>query len=228
MALIHPRWHTVSTAVVLLCWAAVTLAQVSSNSLLEPQQKQVQGTGDWKKLRPHEKQALAPLANQWGMLTETQRGKWLTIAQQFAHLTTQEQQIMQDRMKSWVALSPTQRSQARLNFNLVQGIPKEEKKSRWDEYQSLSESEKRKLSSGSLAPARTAAPSRRPVAPERLVQPPLRTMPPQAIPPRQPIDGKTLLPMPAPALAASAAASEPLASPPALPAETSLTSPNDE
>ncbi len=224
----HRRWHTVSTAVVLLCWAAVTLAQMGSNSLLEPPQKQVQGTGDWKKLRPHEKQALAPLASQWGTLTETQRGKWLAIAQQFAHLTAQEQQIMQDRMKSWVALSPTQRSRARLNFNLVQDIPKEEKKSRWDEYQSLSESEKRKLSSGALAPARTAAPGRRPVAPERLVQPPLRTMPPQALPHRQPIDGKTLLPMPAPALAASAASSEPLVSPSDLPAQTPLKSQDDE
>lgn len=222
-----PRWFTVLAALALSCWTTCTSAQTNSNSI-GPEQQQVQGTGDWKKLKPHEKQALAPLAGKWGMLTETQRGKWLAIAQQFAYLTTQEQQIMQDRMKSWVALSPAQRSQARLNFNLLQSIPKEEKKSRWDEYQSLSESERRKLSSGALAPARTAAPTRHPVAPERLVQPPLRTMPPQTLPPRQPVDGKTLLPMPTPALQASAAASEPVVNIPSVAAEPTLTPQDDE
>ena len=156
-----------------------------------------QGTGDWKKLRPDEKRALAPLAGEWGQLTEVQRGKWLLIAQQFDQLPAAEQQVMQQRMKSWVALSPTQRNQARLNFNLLQNVPKEEKRSRWDEYQSLSDDEKRKLSAGSLSPARTAAPSRNPSSAERLVQPPLRTMPPQALPSRQPIDRRTLLPVPA-------------------------------
>lgn len=156
----------------------------------------VQGSGNWKQLKAHEKAALAPLAAQWGELTETQRSKWLTIAQQFDKLSSAEQQVMQARMKEWVALGPVQRNQARLNFNTVQNLSRDEKKSRWDEYQALSEEEKRKLSAGALAPAKTAAPSRTPVAPDRLVQPTVRTVPAAALPPRAPIDRKTLLPLP--------------------------------
>ena len=161
----------------------------------------VQGSGNWKQLKANEKAALAPLAAQWGELTETQRSKWLTIAQQFDKLSNADQQVMQARMKEWVALGPVQRNQARLNFNTVQNLSKDEKKSRWDEYQALSKEEKRKLSAGALAPAKTAAPSRTPVAPDRLVQPTVRTVPAAALPPRAPIDRKTLLPLPAAPLA---------------------------
>jgi len=104
---------------------------------------------------------------------------------------------MQTRMAEWVALNPVQRNQARLHFNTVQSLSKDEKKSRWDEYQNLSEAEKRKLSAGVLTTSKTAAPSPRPSASDRLVQPALRTLPAAALPPRTPIDQKTLLPIPA-------------------------------
>ncbi|MFM7025268.1 MAG: DUF3106 domain-containing protein [Limnohabitans sp.] len=156
-----------------------------------------QVSGNWKQLKPHEKKALAPLAAQWGELTETQRSKWLAIAQHFDQLSPAEQQIMQARMKEWVSLSPVQRNQARLNFNTFQGLSKDEKKSRWDEYQNLSDEQKRQLSAGVLTTSKTAAPSPRPSASDRLVQPALRTLPSAALPTRAPIDKKTLLPVPA-------------------------------
>lgn len=197
-------------ATTLSCCTLVSLAQPATGPTPAAQP---QGSGDWKHLKAHEKRALAPLATEWGQLTEVQRGKWLLIAQQFDQLPATEQQVMQQRMKSWVALSPAKRNQARLNFNLLQNLPKEEKKSRWDEYQSLSDDEKRKLSAGALGPARTAAPSRTPSSAERLVQPPLRTMPPEALPSRQPIDRRTLLPVPAaPVIQPAAPASMPPAS----------------
>ena len=156
----------------------------------------VQPHSRWARLSAYERAALAPLAEQWGQISETQRSKWLTIAQQFDKLSGAEQQVMQARMREWVALGPVQRNQARLNFNTVQNLSRDEKKSRWDEYQALSEDEKRKLSAGVLAPAKTAAPSRTPVAPDRLVQPTVRTVPAAALPARAPIDRKTLLPLP--------------------------------
>ena len=157
----------------------------------------VQNSGNWKQLKTHEKKALAPLAARWGELTETQRSKWLTIAQHFDQLSPAEQQIMQTRMTEWVSLNPVQRNQARLNFSTVQSLSKDEKKSRWDEYQNLSESEKRKLSAGVLTTSKTAAPSPKPSATDRLVQPTVRTLPAAALPPRTPIDPNTLLPLPA-------------------------------
>lgn len=158
----------------------------------------VRPSAQWLQLSARERTALAPLAEHWGSISETQRSKWLAIARNFDQLPASEQQLMQTRMKEWVALSPVQRNQARLNFNSVQSVSRDEKKNRWEAYQNLSDEEKRKLSAGQLGPARTAAPSPRPTPSQRLVQPAVRTLPPEALPARAPIDRHTLLPVPAP------------------------------
>ena len=197
----------------LAAWAGHGLAQTAGQA---PQAAaKAQTSGNWKQLKAHEKKALAPLAVRWGELTETQRSKWLAIAKGFDQLPPTEQQTMQARMKEWVALSPVQRNQARLNFNNLQNVSRDEKKNRWDEYQALSEEEKRKLLKKAPAPAKTTAPSAKPTAPARLVQPSVRTMPADTLPVRAPIDPKTLLPVaPTPATAPAdspSPASEPAA-----------------
>lgn len=174
----------------LLATPQVSLAQPAQGSAKAP------SSVSWKQLGAQEKKALAPLAERWGEISDTQRSKWLTIARNFDQLPASEQQIMQARMREWVALSPVQRNQARLNFHSVQGVSKDQKKSRWDEYQALSEEEKRKLSAGALGPAKTAAPSAKPTGTDRLVQPTVRSVPSAALPPRTPIDRHTLLPVP--------------------------------
>jgi len=173
------------------------LAQTPEPNPQSPPKTQI--SGRWKQLKTHEKKALAPLAARWDELTETQRSKWLAIAQHFDQLSPAEQQVMQTRMTEWVALNPVQRNQARLNFNTetVKSLSKDERKTRWDEYQTLSDEQKRKLSAGVLTTSKTAAPSPRPSAADRLVQPSVRTLPAAALPPRTPIDQKTLLPIPA-------------------------------
>ena len=173
---------------------------------------QASANSGWGQLGTQERQALAPLAAHWGDISEGQRSKWRTIAKNFDQLSATDQQLMQTRMKEWAALSPTQRNQARLNFNTVQSVSKDQKKTRWDEYQALSEDEKRKLSAGTLGLAKTTAPSAKPMAADRLVQPTVRTVPAAALPPRAPIDKNTLLPVPAPATSPQEApASEPAA-----------------
>lgn len=155
----------------------------------------VQAGSGWHQLPPQERLALAPLAAHWADISEGQRSKWRAIAKNFDQLSAAEQQVMQTRMKEWAALSPVQRNQARLNFNTVQSVSKDQKKTRWDEYQSLSEEEKRKLSAAAPATAKTTAPSPKPMAADRLVQPTVRTVPAAALPPRAPIDKNTLLPV---------------------------------
>lgn len=157
----------------------------------------------WHKLKPHEKQALAPLATRWAELTEAQRSKWLSIAQQFDQKPAAEQQTMQARMAEWVALSPAQRNQARLNFGNLQNLTRDEKKSRWDEYLALSEDEKRKLSARAAGVTRTTAPSTKPQPTDRLVQPALRSVPDAAQAQRRSINRKTLLPVAPPSEAAA-------------------------
>lgn len=194
------RWP-LSTAVLTVkgflwgCLLSGLCACVWAQGSVKPQPSSA--TGSWQQLSASDKQALLPLAERWGELTDTQRQKWRTIARQFDQFSPAEQAVMHARMTEWVALSPTQRNQARLNFNTVQSLPKDEKKTKWDAYQALPEAQKRELSAGVLSPSKTAAPSAQPANAQRLVQPAVRTLPAAAIPARPPIDQKTLLPLPA-------------------------------
>jgi hypothetical protein len=106
---------------------------------------------------------------------------------------------MHARMSEWVSLSPVQRTQARLNFNASQSLPKDEKKAKWDEYQSLTAEQKRQLSAVNQGPTKTTAPSSKPANAERFVAPPpawQASNAASAARSRAPIDQKTLLPIP--------------------------------
>lgn len=183
------------TGLILLCVLLPALPAIAQTAPATAAKSQ--SNSGWAQLHPLERQALAPLAPHWGDISEGQRSKWRTIAKNFDQLSPADQQLMQARMTQWAALSPVQRNQARLNFNTVQSVAKDQRKTRWDEYQALSEDEKRKLSAGALGPAKTTAPSPKPTAADRLVQPTVRTVPAAALPPRAPIDKHTLLPVPA-------------------------------
>ena len=80
---------------------------------------------------------------------------------------------MHGRMNEWVALSPAQRAQARLNFaktkELSQQLTAEEKLSKWQAYQALSPSEKETLASKAGPKPIGAALAVRPVPPQKLV-----------------------------------------------------------
>ncbi len=157
-----------------------------------------QPSSSWQRLSAEEKRALAPLASRWSELSEIQKGKWIAIAHNFDQLSATDKTVMHARMTEWVNLSPIQRSQARLNFNTLQNLPKDEKKAKWDEYQSLSPEQKRQLSAINQGPAKTAAPSSKPANADRLVTPPRawQASPAASAPPnRAPIDKKTLLPL---------------------------------
>ena len=147
----------------------------------------------WLQLTPMQRQALAPLGAQWGALTAQQQNKWLTISKNFTQLSVADQVTMHSRMADWVDLSPQQRNLARLNFNQLQNLPKEDKKAKWEAYQALSEEEKRSLIAGTASPAKSAAPTVKPVEAYRQVQTPIRNAAGNA-PQAAAIDRKTLLP----------------------------------
>lgn len=157
----------------------------------------------WQQLTPPQKQALAPLGAQWGALTAQQQSKWIAISQNFAQLPVAEQITMHARMADWVALSPQQRTLARLNFNKLQNLPKEDKKAKWEAYQALSPEEKRLLSAGSATPIKSAAPTAKPLEAHRVVQTPAKAAGAESRAPGTEINRKTLLPRP-PAVAAPA------------------------
>lgn len=149
----------------------------------------------WQQLTPKQKQALAPLGAQWGALTALQQNKWLALSQNFTQLSVADQVTMHMRMSDWVALSPQQRTLARLNFNKLQSLPKEDKKSKWEAYQSLSDAEKRELSAESTSPSKSAARVAKPQDSARLITTPTRPAAENQNP-TPPINRKTLLPHP--------------------------------
>jgi Protein of unknown function (DUF3106) len=156
----------------------------------------------WKELTPLQKQALAPLGAQWSALSGQQQKKWLALSQNFNQLSVPEQITMHSRMSDWVSLSPQQRNLARLNFNKLQSLPKEDKKAKWEAYQALSPEEKRLLSAASMPPAKSAALTAKPLPPHRVVETPVRALA-EKRPPSPEINRKTLLPR-APAVATPA------------------------
>lgn len=79
---------------------------------------------------------------------------------------------MRSRMNEWVALSPQQRAQARLNFaktkELSRVLSAEEKNEKWRAYQALSAEEKQKLAAKASPKPAGAATAVKPVAPQKL------------------------------------------------------------
>jgi hypothetical protein len=104
------------------------------------------------------------------------------------------------RMAEWAALSPQQRTQARLNFAETKKVPLEDRKAAWEAYQSLPPEEKRRLAAGATAakppPPPTAA-AVQPVPQQKMARVPR----PKANGPRiaaapDKVDHNTLLPQP--------------------------------
>ena len=103
------------------------------------------GGPTWTELTPPQRQALQPLAAQWTTISEAQKRKWLALSQNYPKLPAAEQAKLHSRMTEWVALSPQDRSAARLNFAATQQLTPDDKKAKWEAYQALSDEEKRKL-----------------------------------------------------------------------------------
>lgn len=126
----------------------------------------------WMDLTESQQQALSPLAQLWPTMNEPHKRKWLAISQNFAQLSADEQNTLQSRMREWAALSPQQRTAARLNFAGAQQLPQEDKKAKWEAYQALSPEAKQKLAAQQSQPVQGAAPAVKPVAATKLTTSP--------------------------------------------------------
>ena len=195
-----PAFHASGTA----SWLLLCLASLLSLSLWNPSQAQTAQSvtkpplpektvvaqassgPNWNELTAVQREILQPLALTWPRLSQSHKRKWLQLAKSYPSLSTEEQTKMQGRMREWVALSPQQRVQARLNFARTKELSKElsaeEKQAKWQAYQSLSDEEKRKLAA--KAPPKTvgAAPAAKPVAPKNLAHLPAGSDKPKSKP----------------------------------------------
>ena len=153
--------------------------------------KTLESKSGWSKLTPQQKTALQPLARSWDSLSAGQQRKWLEVSRNYPSMSAADKVSMHSRMAEWGALSNRERAEARLNFatttELAHELTPQEKKAKWEAYQSLSAEEKKKLADkGSRSPV-GAATAIRPVAPQKLV-----TLPAPANtaskPPKMPVD----------------------------------------
>jgi len=134
----------------------------------------------WTELTPQQQEALAPLAIQWSQLNAVQQRNWMAVSRHYARMMPDEQQILQNRMTEWAALTPNQRNQARFNFNAIKSsLSAEERRAKWEEYRNLPQAEKERLAKNHRV-LRGTAPDLRPPLPGRLVKPP--APPPTATP----------------------------------------------
>lgn len=99
----------------------------------------------WVNLTAQQKAALAPLITEWDKMEELRKKKWLGIADKYAAMKPEEQARMHERMSAWVKLTPEQRMEARENFTKSTQIKPEQKSARWQQYQQLTEEQKKLL-----------------------------------------------------------------------------------
>ncbi|RZL35565.1 MAG: DUF3106 domain-containing protein [Rubrivivax sp.] len=143
----------------------------------------------WSGLTPKQQALLAPLERDWQEISDTQRSKWLSATPTLATMSGEEIKRVHDRIRDWTMLSGSERSTARIGFQVSRQLTPEQRQARWEAYQALPEEERKALAERAVArrqalaeaPARAAKPlvtqrrSDAPPAPAKLVTPALVT-----------------------------------------------------
>ncbi len=186
-------------ALVVCVGALAAVAWAQTQPVARPATPAISAPGkiSWASLDAEQKTALRPLANTWPTLSPEQQRKWVALAHNFSGMSAAEQGTLQGRMTEWAALSVQQRTQARLNFGETRKLPAGEKKAKWEQYQSLSAEDRKRLAESRPKPPVGTAPALQPVSPDKILRSPGVKLSPQSgmsAPARPPVNRNTLLP----------------------------------
>jgi hypothetical protein len=118
----------------------------------------------WKDLSPAQRDALAPLANDWDKFERNRKLKWLDVANKYPQLSPESQKRLHERMVEFVKLTPEQRRTARTNFQRAYELPMEQRQSLVQQYQELPPEKKQALAD--KAAKKEEPPRRRATKPE--------------------------------------------------------------
>lgn len=165
-----PAWLIPLALAFWLAPAAATTMVQSDQAFRDARPVRTVAGPGWNELTPAQKVSLSPLSAKWPSLSESQKRKWIAIAANFSSLPSAEQAKMHSRMTEWIALSPQQRSQARLNFAESKQLSSTQKTSTWDAYQALSTEEKEELARLAKPSPKGAATAVKPVSPQKLAK----------------------------------------------------------
>lgn len=125
---------------------------------------------EWGSITPAQQLALKPLVHVWPKLNDTQKKKWLAVGNTYSNLSPDEKNRLQERMVQWAALTPHQRTQARVNFAVTQKIPSQDKNERWEVYQAFTP-EQKKTMAASAPKLPLAAQVNKPIKPQKPLPP---------------------------------------------------------
>lgn len=140
-----PRtWPILLALIAALSLSVVGPAQAERVSQVGDQSG-VRASTDWSRLPLAQRQALAPLADQWATMDDSSRDKWLVVAERYPRLSPSAQERMRSRMTQWASLPPQQRGEARLRFQNSRQLSAEERQKKWAAYQALTPEERRQL-----------------------------------------------------------------------------------
>ena len=114
----------------------------------------------WHQLSARQQQALAPLQRDWSHIDSARKSKWLEVAARFDAMRPEERARVQERMADWARMSPSQRGQARLQFQEVQQWSAQTRQERWEAYQSLPADQRQALAQAARQSAAAPVPPR--------------------------------------------------------------------
>ena len=140
-------------SVLLLAFPLQSKAQASSAPRASVKPPTAEQGVRWGDLKPPQQSILRPLQGDWSAIDSPRKQKWLELAARFPNMSLTEQGRVQARMVEWTKLTPQERGQARVNFQEAKQLPAQDRQSRWDAYQRLSDEQKRELAARAALPA---------------------------------------------------------------------------
>jgi hypothetical protein len=99
----------------------------------------------WAALSASQRSLLAPLAGDWPELSASQRSKWLNATPMLATLPEPELTRLHERMSAWARLTPAERRDARVGFQVAKQVGVEERQAKWEAYQALPPEKRQQL-----------------------------------------------------------------------------------
>ncbi|MCE4553283.1 DUF3106 domain-containing protein [Pelomonas cellulosilytica] len=120
----------------------------------------------WAGLTAAQRQLLAPLEQDWAEISSSQRSKWLSAAPMLATLPPAELTRLQERMRDWARLSPAERVNARIGFQVAKQVDAEQRQAKWEAYQALPAEKRQALAEKAAARrhAQAVTPGAKPLA----------------------------------------------------------------
>jgi len=121
----------------------------------------------WSSLTPAQRALLAPLEADWANLSPSQRSKWLNATPMLASLPPPELNRLHERMRAWSKLTPAERRDARVTFQVAKQVDAEQRQAKWEAYQALPPEKRQALAEKAAArrqaQATAASPASRPM-----------------------------------------------------------------